>query len=209
MESLLEDIAKSLLSKQNEEVSLNSILDKLVKGEDLHDVMQQIKSCPLANILTGNCTSEAECGKNTTCDSQCKSKSACMDPLKFQSFKQSCNSQPQTSGNTYADIREMETCYIVYLDIPGVLPNAIDIEFHEGKLVVKAEKIPYSVGSDSFLQKERFIGIYEKKVKLPENIDINDMSAKYEYGVLSIRVPKPNPLALSKKKKIPVTSVKQ
>jgi len=206
MDSFIEDIAKSLLSKQGEEVSLNSVLDKLAKNEDLYDVMQQIKNSPLANILNSGAATQT-----SQCEQDPKKKCGGSDSHKPSFAPPSCSKSCQNSSNsvlTRADIREMETSYIYYYDIPGVQPQDIDLEVHDGQLSLKAEKTPYSIGSDSFIYKERLFGTYKTQLTLPVNADVTDITAKYEHGVLIVRVPKMTPHSLSKKRRIPVTFMK-
>ncbi len=93
---------------------------------------------------------------------------------------------------------------IVYaLDLPGVPEDKISVEFEEGALTVSAERERETTSSgNGYNRFERRFGTFERTILLPSGVTEADLSAKYENGVLELRVSKPEQ---PKPHRIPVT----
>lgn len=89
------------------------------------------------------------------------------------------------------DVREMETYVMVCADLPGVDKKSINISvLPHDVLHIQVERRLYAESSDTFMSKERFEGVIERKVQLPKGLDKTAISASYEDGVLKIKFPK-------------------
>ena len=77
----------------------------------------------------------------------------------------------------------------VHLDLPGVSPEAIDIDVERNVLTVTAERTyPREDGDQPYLT-ERRQGAFRRQVHLGENLDVDHIEADYADGVLSLRIP--------------------
>ena len=90
------------------------------------------------------------------------------------------------------DIYEKDNNYFIEMDIPGYNKNDIKIECHKGTITIKAEKDESTEEKDEtkkYIRKERKYGSIERSFYLN---DINEelISAKYDNGILTIKVPK-------------------
>jgi HSP20 family protein len=89
------------------------------------------------------------------------------------------------------DISESTEAYEVHVDLPGVQPEDVKLEMHEGKLVISGKR---STGSDqkdkAFHRMERVAGSFSRVVSLPSEVDVEKIDASYEHGVLRIVIPK-------------------
>ncbi|MDG9728401.1 MULTISPECIES: Hsp20/alpha crystallin family protein [unclassified Streptomyces] len=80
--------------------------------------------------------------------------------------------------------------YVIALDLPGVDPDAIDIDVERNMLTVKAERRPLTKSDDTQMElSERPLGVFSRQVVLADSLDTEHISADYDVGVLTLRVP--------------------
>jgi HSP20 family protein len=90
------------------------------------------------------------------------------------------------------DVWETPTEVVYAFDLPGIPEDAITIEVKDENLTVSAERQKTAESSEnSFYRFERRYGTFARAVGLPQGVDQENISARYENGVLEIRVPKP------------------
>jgi len=78
--------------------------------------------------------------------------------------------------------------FVVELDIPGVSPDAIDLDVERNVLSVKAERRGRE-DDGSTLTSERPRGVFSRQLVLGDNLDLDRVDASYEAGVLKLRIP--------------------
>lgn len=79
---------------------------------------------------------------------------------------------------------------VVMFDLPGVAPDAIEVDVERNVLTVRAERRPTVHADDVEMQiAERPLGVYSRQLFLGENLDTDQIHAAYEAGVLSLRIP--------------------
>ena len=80
--------------------------------------------------------------------------------------------------------------YVVALDLPGISPDAIDLDVERNVLTVKAERRPLELGDDVEMQvAERPLGVFSRQLFLGDTLDAEHIQANYENGVLTLRLP--------------------
>lgn len=96
-----------------------------------------------------------------------------------------------TMKGMQCDIYEKDNKYHIEIDIPGYKKEEIKIECHKGTLTIKAEKneeIEEKDETKKYIKKERKYGKIERSFYLGD-IEEENISAKYENGILEIIVP--------------------
>jgi HSP20 family protein len=83
--------------------------------------------------------------------------------------------------------REGDT-FVIEFDLPGVAPDSIDIDVERNVLTVKAERRPGN-GDWEMLAAERPSGVFSRQLVLGDNLDLQQVGADYDAGVLKLRVP--------------------
>jgi HSP20 family protein len=79
--------------------------------------------------------------------------------------------------------------FLVHLDLPGVRADAIDLTVEKNVLTVTAERQrPFGEG-DEVLVAERPLGRVQRQLFLGEQLDTERIDARYEDGVLTLRLP--------------------
>jgi HSP20 family protein len=80
--------------------------------------------------------------------------------------------------------------YVVSFDLPGVAPDAIELDVERNVLTVKAERRPLELGEGVEMQvAERPLGVFSRQLFLGDTLDADGIEARYEAGVLSLRIP--------------------
>ena len=105
------------------------------------------------------------------------------------------------------DIRETDTSYELDIDLPGFKKDEVSIDLKDGYLTISAakgldkdEKAP----EGKYIRQERYTGACSRSFYVGSNIQPEDISAKYEGGVLRLSVPKNVKKQLPEKKIIAI-----
>lgn len=72
---------------------------------------------------------------------------------------------------------------VVTLEVPGTPPEKLSIETQGRTLVIKAQAAEEDEGSKSYRE-------FSRSFQLPADVDAERAEAKYEHGILSVRVPR-------------------
>ncbi|MGW4806833.1 Hsp20/alpha crystallin family protein [Kitasatospora sp. NPDC004272] len=80
--------------------------------------------------------------------------------------------------------------YVIHFDLPGVDPDAIDVDVERNMLTVKAERRPRLRTEDvKWELSERPLGVFSRQVMLSDTLDPGGITADYDQGVLTLRIP--------------------
>jgi HSP20 family protein len=89
-----------------------------------------------------------------------------------------------------ADICEDAEQYTVWLDMPGVDPQDVDVRFEQGLLSVWGKVAPRRAEKAAMLLSEYQTGDYFRTFNITDSIDAGRVSAEVEDGVLRLTLPK-------------------
>jgi len=95
--------------------------------------------------------------------------------------------------------------FVIAFDLPGVDPDAIDIDVERNVLTVKAERRPVDLGEQATVQlSERPLGVFSRQLFLGDALDTATIQASYDNGVLVVRIPiaeqaKPRKIAIGQR----------
>jgi HSP20 family protein len=93
--------------------------------------------------------------------------------------------------------------FVVAFDLPGVDPDAIELDVERNVLTVKAERRPVASGEHVEMQvAERPLGVFSRQLFLGDTLDTEHIDAGYDAGVLTLRIPiaekaKPRKISIS------------
>ena len=114
-----------------------------------------------------------------------------------------------TDANTYAwapsvDVSETEDSYEVRAELPGVAKDDLHVSVKVGLLTLSGEKRQEKVDdTQNYRRVERRYGSFQRKFRLPGEVETDDIKAGYNDGILTLSIPKP---ATAKPTEIPVTT---
>lgn len=78
--------------------------------------------------------------------------------------------------------------FFVEFDLPGINPDSIDLDVERNVITVKAER-PVRDANVEMIAAERPRGVFSRQLVLGDNLDTDNITASYEAGVLSLRIP--------------------
>lgn len=93
--------------------------------------------------------------------------------------------------------------FVVAFDLPGISPEAIELDVERNVLTVKAERRPTITGDNVEMQvAERPLGVFSRQLFLGDTLDPDHIQAHYDAGVLTLRIPiaeraKPRKIAIT------------
>jgi len=89
------------------------------------------------------------------------------------------------------DIAEEEDSYLVSAELPGVKADDLDITLEEGLLTIQGERrFEEETGGRQYHRIERHYGSFRRAITLPSQVQADRIEARFEGGVLIVRVPK-------------------
>lgn len=98
--------------------------------------------------------------------------------------------QPQASWTPPVDISETTEGYEFTVELPGLRPEAVEVEVKDNTLTVKGERTEGNVKEGHrYLHRERPYGRFARVFRLSKAVDANGVTAAYMDGVLSVTVP--------------------
>ena len=94
-------------------------------------------------------------------------------------------------GRPAVDVREDEDNYIVEVELPGLSEKDVEVKVENGVLTVASRKDESKEEKDEgYIRKERRHFSFKRSFSLPENVDVEKVSANFKNGLLDIAVPK-------------------
>jgi len=95
----------------------------------------------------------------------------------------------------HADVSVSDTDLVLTMDVPGLRPEQLDIQFEDGVLIVRGERRrPDLAEGSTWAHAERSWGGFERRFRIPRGVDPDQVTASLDSGVLSLIVPKPERL---------------
>lgn len=79
--------------------------------------------------------------------------------------------------------------FVVHLDLPGVATDSIDLTVEQNVLTIHAERKPPVGDSAERVVDERSYGVFSRQLFLGETLDSDQLTADYEAGVLTLKIP--------------------
>ena len=105
------------------------------------------------------------------------------------------------------DLKEHEDGYELSVDLPGFKKDQIQLQLSNGYLTVSAAKGIEEEGKDKkgrLVHQERFSGSMSRSYYVGENLEEEDIKAKFENGVLTLDFPKVEQKKLPERKTIQI-----
>lgn len=92
------------------------------------------------------------------------------------------------------DIAERADGFTIQVDLPGVRPEDVELNFEQNVLVIRGSKpsvLDQKTEEEYRLHaRERVSGAFERALRLPNTVDAEAIDAAFANGVLTITVPK-------------------
>ncbi len=104
------------------------------------------------------------------------------------------------------DVKETDKEVVVKADLPGIDEKDINLTIHDGVLSLRGEKkSERNDERENYHIMERSYGSFQRAIRLPETVNEDQAEARFEKGVLTVRLPK-RPEMVKEQKKIQIKS---
>jgi HSP20 family protein len=110
----------------------------------------------------------------------------------FNSVNEADTSSATASWVPAVDVHEFDDRFTLFVDLPGIEPNAVEITLENGVLSIAGER-SIDQGKDgrgARARLERSGGRFYRRFILPESIDTDQVKATGRNGVLEIQIQK-------------------
>lgn len=88
-----------------------------------------------------------------------------------------------------ADLRKEKNELVLVVEMPGLRKEEIKVDLHENRILISGgRKEGREEKGKGFYRKERLLSAFSRELALPEEVDPSSARAKYEDGILEIRM---------------------
>lgn len=124
-----------------------------------------------------------------------------MDRMFSQFFSNGEILKNDTNWVPVFDVRETKENYTLTTDLPGITKKDINIKVSDGLLTVSgSRKSDTSDENDTWHYNEIRYGNFSRSFNLPETVNEEKIKANFKNGVLTLTIPKIEPIAPEVKK---------
>ena len=89
------------------------------------------------------------------------------------------------------DIKEGENEYTLEIEMPGIKKENVKIELSKGYITISAENDnEVEEKEKNYIRRERHYGSFTRSFYVGDKVEMNDINASMDNGILSITVPK-------------------
>ena len=90
------------------------------------------------------------------------------------------------------DLVEADDHFVLKADLPGLSEDDVSIEVQDNVLSISgAREAEHESKEKGWYRLERSYGSFSRSLTLPDGVDADKVEAKFDRGVLEIRIPKP------------------
>ena len=90
------------------------------------------------------------------------------------------------------DLTEADDHFVLKADLPGLADDDVSVEVQDNTLTISGErKAEHVTGENGWHRIERSFGRFSRSLALPEGVNPDGVTAEFDRGVLSVRIPKP------------------
>jgi HSP20 family protein len=90
------------------------------------------------------------------------------------------------------DLVETDEHFVLKADLPGLAEEDVNLEVEDNVLTVSGERqAEHEDKREGYVRVERSYGAFRRSLTLPEGVDPEGVSARFDKGVLEVHIPKP------------------
>src|SRR4051794_23156790 len=90
------------------------------------------------------------------------------------------------------DLVEAENHFVLKVDLPGLSEEDVSIEVQVGNLTISGERSAEHASQErGWYRIERSFGSFNRSLTLPDGVDADAITARFDRGVLEVQIPKP------------------
>lgn len=115
----------------------------------------------------------------------------------FDDFFSNAYTDEQSEANKMMplDVSEVDNELIIKANMPGIKKDNVKVSVHDNELIIEGkQETEKTEKNENIYRYERYKGNYRRVVSLPDVCDIDKVKAKLEDGVLTLNIPKREPV---------------
>lgn len=97
---------------------------------------------------------------------------------------------PAQNWRPETDLYETADSYYVVLDLAGVDPDQLSVEMEGELLTIRGVRMDGSRAGRRYHAMEIAAGPFERRVRIARAVDVSEITASYDRGILEVHVPK-------------------
>ncbi len=114
-----------------------------------------------------------------------------MSPWADFDFMPAFSGKPDAALAPRMDVTSNDEAYTVKAELPGVDADAVRVEVRDGALILHGEKKQeHTEEKENYYLSERSFGSFERVLRLPDDADVEAISAAHKDGVLTVAIPR-------------------
>ncbi|MFN2588798.1 MAG: Hsp20/alpha crystallin family protein [Actinomycetota bacterium] len=88
------------------------------------------------------------------------------------------------------DVFHTEDRLVIRMDLPGVDPDDVEVTVQESTLLINGRrKFPFDADKVRFTRRGTFYGDFTQRVQLGKGLDVEQINARFDNGVLEVAIP--------------------
>jgi HSP20 family protein len=92
--------------------------------------------------------------------------------------------------------------FVLHCDLAGVDPGSVQVGIENRVLTIRAERTPRTDDDVRWIRRERVTGTFERRLTLGDGLDLDNIAATWEDGVLTLTIPVAD---TAKPRRVPIT----
>jgi HSP20 family protein len=97
---------------------------------------------------------------------------------------------PAGTWQVPTDVFHNDNSLIIRMDLPDVNPDDVEVAVQESTLLINgSRKFPYDSEKVRFVRRGTFYGDFTQRVNLGKGLDLENINARYDNGVLELTIP--------------------
>lgn len=114
---------------------------------------------------------------------------------------------PQASAIMKTDVKELENCFELDIDLPGYKKEDVQAQLKDGYMTITAttnKEKETKEAEGKYIRRERYTGSCSRSFYVGEAVTEEDIKARFEDGILKVTVPKKDAKPQPEKKLISI-----
>ncbi len=97
---------------------------------------------------------------------------------------------PSGGYSVPTDVFHTEDRLVIRMDLPGVDPEEVEVTVQESTLLINGRRrFPFEADKVRFTRRGTFYGDFTQRVQLGKGLDVEQINARFDNGVLEVAIP--------------------
>jgi HSP20 family protein len=79
--------------------------------------------------------------------------------------------------------------FVLHCDLAGIDPGSVQVDVDGKVLSIRAERTPRTDSDVQWVRRERATGVFERRLTLGDGLDLDNIAATWQDGVLTLTIP--------------------